>query len=289
LAEIRSEYLNCIAYIYPNAQSEEDGHGGGTAFHIVARLPLEGWAQAYFVTAAHLVSSEQSNPVIRVNLLDGGATVIQTTYEGWFVDSASDIAVHPVEIDYSRVQLTVVPVEGFLTKQHIIEHRFGPGNDVFVLGRLAGHDGTKRLLPSVRFGSISMMPSEPFARSLASRVDEAFLVEFRSIGGYSGSPAFIHEVPFHLRDKAAHIHKWSYGPHLLGVDVGHIRKKEPLLSKRIINNRESYSPVPDRFYETNTAVAAIVPAWKIVELLDREDVKSARESDPAYVAATNSQ
>jgi hypothetical protein len=50
------------------------------------------------------------------------------------------------------------------------------------------HEGRQKNSPTARFGNIAQMPNEPV---IIKRFEqECFLVEARSIGGYSGSPVF---------------------------------------------------------------------------------------------------
>jgi hypothetical protein len=222
LAEVPSEYLNCVAYIYPDAAAEQSGTSGGVAFIVNVPLTVENWYQSYIVTAAHILGSDEmgNNPVIRVNLLERRSIPIPTEADSWRIDTENDIAIYPIGLDRGRIRYVTVPTARFLTKELIEEHKFGPGNDVFIVGKLANHEGTTRNLPSVRFGHISMMPADPFKRIGKETVPEVFFIEFRSIGGYSGSPVFLYESPFHLPDTARILHKWSLQPHLLGLDLG---------------------------------------------------------------------
>lgn len=281
LAEVPTAYLDCVAYIYPDREAEKSGDSGGTAFIVDAPLDVEGWYQSYIVTAAHILGSDEvgNDPVVRVNLTEGKSIPIPTEASSWKIDQINDIAVYPIDLDRDKIRHIAVPLGRFLTKDHIEQYKFGPGNDVFVIGKLARHEGATRNLPSVRFGSISMMPGEPFKRAGKDDIPEVFFVEFRSIGGYSGSPAFLCEPPFHLMDKAKLYHKWSLLPHLLGLDLGHIKTLEPLLEKKVERGKARYAEVPGKFYETNTAMATIVPAWQIAALLDREDVVMRRQKD----------
>lgn len=81
-----------------------------------------------------------------------------------------------------------------LLKRHEIDaFRVGPGDDVFVVGRFINSQGKLRNIPSVRFGNIAQMPLKPIeqGRVFGEFQQESFLVEARSISGFSGSPVFL--------------------------------------------------------------------------------------------------
>jgi hypothetical protein len=83
----------------------------------------------------------------------------------------------------------------------------------------------KRTPPTARFGNIAQMPNEPV---IIKRFEQdCFLVEARSIGGFSGSPVFWHVLPFAggaYRPKG----NLQLGPLLLGVELGYIYDWTPV-------------------------------------------------------------
>jgi hypothetical protein len=99
-------------------------------------------------------------------------------------------------------------------------------------------------------------------------MQESFLVEARSIGGYSGSPVFLHRANFH--SNAQQIIKGpTFGPWLLGINWGYINDWGPVCdaSGRPINP----SKPRDMQVSANTGMMSVVPAWKLAELLDKEE------------------
>jgi hypothetical protein len=162
----------------------------------------------------------------------------------------------------------------FLTQQAIEEHNIGPGDDVFMVGRFVTHDGRQRNTPSLRFGDISMMPRGPVMHPRGYTV-ESFLVETRSLSGYSGSPVCV-SVPKNILRPARE--RGTYSPReggfwLLGVDWGHIPIYENVLEK----NRED--EIPEGWVvESNSGQMAVAPAWKLKELLDMEELAVVRRN-----------
>jgi hypothetical protein len=129
------------------------------------------------------------------------------------------------------------------------------------------HEGKQRNLPSARFGNIAQMPGEPIEFDGLSQ--ESFLVEARSVAGYSGSPVFVYLPPppasSNLTRRAQQLLRqhnialpgvskkrmnipFALGPWLLGIDYCHIHRSEPLLDKKT-NERN-----PDWVVRSNTGM-----------------------------------
>jgi hypothetical protein len=290
MAQVPQVYINCAVYLYPNDIEANSGKAsGGTAVVVQVPLGIENYFQQYVVTAAHIVKDDTigEGPVIRINADEGGFQLIPTDHDSWFVEEKDDLAIIPMEFESKGLNVGVIPTEALLTKAIVEEHRIGPGAEVFVTGRFIHHEGKTKNTPSVRFGSISMMPDEPFKRPGPNEdLEEAFLVEFRSVGGYSGSPVFLCEPPFHLWDKARLLHQWSQSPRLLGIDLGHIHDYRRVLKKTPKGKYEEDSV--EKYYESNTAMSVIVPAWKLMDFLNREDIVRLRAKDEERTRAQQS-
>ena len=156
----------------------------------------------------------------------------------------------------------------------------GPGDEVFFVGRFVTHEGRTRNLPTARFGNIAMLPHEP-VRNPESGIDqESFLVEARSVSGYSGSPVFVYIPPMALRPPQRILSNSSHGPFLLGVDWGHLGGKD------LVRDR-SGRPAEEGFHILqNAAMMTVVPAWRLQELLDtEEEVESRAEAARTWEAA----
>jgi hypothetical protein len=150
------------------------------------------------------------------------------------------------------------------TRGHIIEDDRAKhvGDEVFMLGRFISHSGIKRNQPLARFGNIAMMPGELVEDGRGMRV-EAFLVEMRSLSGFSGSPVFVYMGPGTYRGDAKMMPFYSETIGLMGIDTGHTEICAPVLqtgSRSETGLRASL----------NTGIAVIAPIWKIREVLDEE-------------------
>ncbi len=126
-------------------------------------------------------------------------------------------------------------------------------------GLFAHPTGSVRSLPIVRMGNIAMMPGEPVATREFGDI-EAYLIEVRSIGGQSGSPAFVRKtVPMDLS-----------GIYLLGLVHGHW----DIPPQRI---DDAIQPGDDVFASINKGIAIVVPAKKLLEVFNQPQLVELRQ------------
>ena len=253
-------------YVYKSAPEAKKGVAeGGTGFLVAIRHKVNRrYAAIYAVTNAHIIKAFNA-PTLRLNTNAGQIGIEGTKRSDWTCHpEGDDIAVLPMP-NYDKYQIRAIPTELFFNKHTLHEHLFGVGDEVFMVGRFVEHEGRKKNLPSVRFGNISMVPDE--CVRLQSNEQEAFLIELRSIGGYSGSPVFIWwPMAKGERSKSAL---------LLGIDCGHIQTTEPVYMKgggRKIG-----------FVSFNSAMAAVSPSWRILNLLHQPSVVQERETEDSLI------
>ena len=111
-----------------------------------------------------------------------------------------------------------------------------------------------------------MLPLEPIYNEKRGLSQESFLVEMHSLPGYSGSPVFVYDH---------HVRMWEQkymqvGIRLLGIDWCHLSTYEPVLEK---DSENRFEKINGQFVRSNTGMAGVVPAWKLKELLNSEEVK----------------
>jgi hypothetical protein len=270
--------LDCVVYLYPSKQEAEAGEAvGGTGF--LAFVPSEvheGYGFAYCVTNSHVVR-EGASPVIRLNTKDGSRDIIELEQDHWVHHpDGDDLAICSIAMtnpDYYRYSL--VDTGMFVTNELIERQSMGPGDEVFMVGRFGTHEGRQRNTPVVRFGNISMMPFEPVMHRRGYKV-ESFLVEARSLSGFSGSPVFVYHTPH--TPYPSGIPNREQGIWLLGVDWGHL----PIY--KTVKEKNRQDDVPEGWVvESNSGQMAVAPAWKLQELLDIEDlVMERRQEDDEF-------
>ncbi|MBA3666487.1 MAG: trypsin-like peptidase domain-containing protein [Sphingomonas sp.] len=231
---IDQKLLDTSLYLYPDISSAEQGQrAGGSGF--VVGLHFDGAAHTMWaVTNRHVIDA--GHWTIRLNTKDGGFTCLDSDDTQWFMHpDGDDLAVRPLAVPDGAI-INYVPLESLTTKQMADILDIGPGDPAFVIGRFVSLDGKQKNTPSVRFGQISQLPSEKLKYDVYEQ--EAWLVEIRSLNGYSGSPVFCYLDQMYYRKNLkpiegenkslgkAYDHKgqiigqgrFDIGPYLLGVD-----------------------------------------------------------------------
>ena len=250
MPRIDEELLQCSIYLYRNRDEALGGHRtGGSGFLVGVRTAAVDFF--YAVTNSHVIRDGFAH--VRLNLVGGGTDVLDVSDGPWFGHAAHDVAL-------ARVQLTAnhrcrcLPESLFISDQELAEHGIARGNHVFMVGRFVNLQGKQQNTPALRFGTIAMMPLEPMTNPM-NNAAPAYITEMHSISGYSGSPVFVHILPYEgvpmfggYGFGAA-----SFGPKLLGIDMGHVAG--------IVEN---------------SGMSAVVPVAALRELLHREDVADQR-------------
>lgn len=272
MTRIDDRFLECIFYIYPSVYSAYEGESIGGCGFIVGITSEEDEEKIFFyaVTNSHVVRNA-ATPVLRLNTEAGEIDCIETNLSKWHMHKdGDDIAVFPLDIDIDKYKFKLVPIESFISEKVISDHKIGPGDLTFMVGRLITQDGKQRNLPSVRFGNISMMPYEPVRMPTGINQD-AFLVETRSIGGYSGSPVFVEIPPLSDRPGSDVLEARSYG-WLIGIDCGHLPLFDPVLNKQGEELSEGWK------VRSNTGIMVVIPAWKLRDVLYSNELVLQRKS-----------
>ena len=275
---IREEFLHCIVYIYASEQDAENGERrGGSGF--LAHVPLEQNGERciiYALTNSHVIKKSGDKPAITINRKDGKRQIFTTNNGDWKFLPNHDVAAVPIGIDSATHEIRHVGIGNFMTPELISKQEIGPGDETFMVGRFINHEGKEKNLPAVRFGYVSMMPYEPIEDEYGV-LQESFLVECRSIPGYSGSPVFLNIDFSKPRPSEAKQARLFLGrgteQRLLGIDWAHINSYEQVFKK---SPKEKTLIRTNLVAKSNTSMAAVVPAWRIRELLDIEEFKDMR-------------
>jgi len=236
---------------------------------------------------------------------DGGVSTIPTVRQNWYGHpSGDDVEVIPLDIGAS-FDWWSFGAEQFITRQIIDAYRIGYGDEAFLVGRLIAHDGRQKNAPVIRFGNISLMadPDEPISCG-DGRTQEGFLVECRSLSGFSGSPVFVmttqtygyssireidrlpgadireHGLPGEPTRLPNTLRVTNAGPWLLGIDWGHVPLWKP------VYERVPGRPNRETNYRTelNTGIACVLPAWRIADILNDEELVMQRKNGDERIA-----
>lgn len=281
MPRIPDGYLDTVIYLYPSEAAANLGEAiGGTGFLMMR--PMDGdptFGIIYAVTNAHVIEDAKA-PVIRVNTRSGNRKVLNLKTTDWHIHPTYDLAVALFSgIDKSVYKYTYVPTQQFLTHELIKEHDIGPGDDVFMVGRFISHEGRQRNLPLIRFGNISMMPNEKIEDKYG-RKQKVFLIEMRSLAGFSGSPVFVYLASNVIRQtdiaddgsfkKGAEHEMTMRGPWLLGIDCADLPFRESVFQVMNIAGRDE-DLATDYVAYSNSGQAAVIPAWRLLEFINTDE------------------
>jgi hypothetical protein len=279
-------------------------HFGGSGF--LVHVPSEsgaGFEHVYAVTNKHVVDG--GCHVIRLTRKTGGIETIKTKPDDWIHNpNGNDVAVTPLDIG-TDFKWWSVGTNIFITPEIIAIYKMGLGDEAFLVGRLVSHAGKQRNAPIARFGNISLMADPNELIQCEGRKQEGFLVECRSLSGFSGSPVFAETRQSYDDEDAEKVSKhrgehllakdapgkpgmvdvlqggsgWSFikgrfGPWLLGIDWGHIPLWNP-----VYKQASRKADTTGEWVEANTGIACVLPAWHILDTLNDEGLMKQRSKE----------
>jgi len=264
MPRVPDELLDAVVFLYPSEQAALSGErAGGTGFVVGTRGPLSDRLFCYLVTNDHVASG--GCDVVRVNT-ERGVDISRVPASAWLSHpNGDDVAAAPVDIpSHWKVRpldwAAVCP-----TPERMAELNVGIGDDVVMIGRFIGHEGRESNQPVARFGNIALMPGEPVLSGGGQKV-QAFLVEMRSLPGFSGSPVFVYIGPASYRSNKKMMPFYSETIGLIGIDTGHKQHSSPVYVR-------GTTRLVDDSWEVrqNTGVAIVAPYWRIGELLEQPE------------------
>lgn len=257
------------------------------------------------VTARHNIQEVRAlggAMFIRVNAGDSYVD-IPTEADDWFESDEADVACCYWASDEGDV--IALPLGQLV--QDDLTYRFGHlvfeaqvmdpdpiyvGADVFVVGLFSQHAGRSRNLPVARFGNVARLPREPITveRQQGTEQIEGYLVEARSWGGVSGSPAYW----AHPITQVVEIERPPQGNRAERRAQQRIRPAPLAISRELpfvalLGLVSAHFDIPRDAVHTgdvlgkvttplNSGMAVVTPAHFIRQLIDREDVREQAES-----------
>ena len=256
------EILKCAVYLYSSESDAKAGEASGGSGFLIG-IPYTTNSQNYHiyaVTAAHVIDAKFT--MVRLNTRDGNTRTITYKQGNWVLHpSGDDVAIALLDLgsgEYAYEYIHGTP-DLFITKELQTIINLGPGDEVFMVGRFIGRDEKQSNIPVVRFGHLSSLREE-FIEVERGTKQESFLVEIHSISGFSGSPVFVsipqERLPTEMQDR----YNFPTQTYLLGIDWGHLDGDQFSPEKSII-----------------PGMAGVVPAWKLRELLDDDQVIQMRK------------
>lgn len=292
---ISDEIRDSVFYLF---KTEDDAYAnvktGGTGFFV--HWGVNDKDYIYAVTNRHVIEKADAF-VIRVNTPQGGVTTIPLTLCDWHNHpNQADIAVARVEPDWEKHKFMPIPIQLFIYPSHIANRSVDIGDDVYMMGRFVHHSGKTINLPSVRSGLISVLPNEHELIPLDPEVNLpdqiAYLIEMRSISGFSGSPVFFHNDVTDWMIKYTQLNERILKNDpilelddaikdesliaLLGIDAGNMPITEVVYEQITEEGKTKLKPSPYRSLN-HSGFSVVIPAWRILETLDIDIFAKERE------------
>lgn len=156
-----------------------------------------------------------------------------------------------------------MPSTWLLSRADIIQNKVEEGDSVLFTGLFVQMQGQAHSEPIIREGKIAMMPSEKISTTLKIPGD-VYLVDCHVFGGNSGSPMLVNLAGQRGRG-------WILGANykLLGIVSGYVTETA----------NSEFLPVASYAgtVAENSGIAMVVPAQKVLDLLEAPALKAARE------------
>ena len=265
-----NQILNCSAYIFPDLDSAERGlRAGGSGFLIqmTCDCPRRGY-YGYIVTNKHILENifiSNESAIIRINKSDGELEFFEVQKSEWKFHSTEDLAACFFRASNDS-SLNAAFLEAEKTvNQSLFELQKLVGLEVMVVGRFQGLDESVKNSPVVRFGNLSTNELVPIDCG-DGNPKPSILAELRTINGFSGSPVI---AKLHTNTSTGSNPVMHY--FLLGVHKAHLPQKSDVY--KAIGRRTE-----DGLYvKTISGMAAIVPGWHVLDLLNYPIFKTPRD------------
>jgi hypothetical protein len=282
---IGDEYRKCVVFLFVDVPDPETGQPkrtpAGTAF--LAGIPAEAIDPSvdtsttpspfyrYLVTARHVIalSRRYGSLFARIHLANGPAFFMEVPPEAWHEHPVTEVAVALLRLSGAPIDHVLIAIEQFAIDSKVVDYRIATGDEVFFVGLFSEHPGVARNQPILRFGNISLMPDEKLLVNLGDSTARirAYLVEARSWGGHSGSPAFVYFPPDRFGNSISV--GMTLPIFLLGLVQGHYD---------IESDVKFIGDVGEGRVSMNAGIAAVVPAQEIHDLLMSEEVVDERQA-----------
>lgn len=282
LPVVPTELLKCVVFL-----GYRDGAGTdrfmGSGFWVSRPGPEDIKTElrhTYLVTANHVIDdikkqvSASSSVRFRINTKEGGQKWEDAPICCWKAhpDPGADLAICKIRLDNDLWDHFAWPTEAFVTPVSFLDdggREILHGDELAIAGLFSPHVGEKRNIPIVRTAHVAALLGEPILNR-DSQPMSAYLVECRSIGGLSGSPVF-YDI-FQAKDKhlgAERIVRVPIKWRLLGVMHGHFDAPDVMPDSKAEQEK----------ILINMGIAIVVPAQRIIEVLEMFNKDEAEEAE----------
>lgn len=276
LLRLADDIRKCVVYFgHPKTLDDgrEDLEPQGTGFFVAHS------GATYLVTAKHVAESLSQTPfAVRLNSHVGGFRIEHIDIANWALHPDSDVAAVQMDIP---AWADCKPYADYLLSTFKMETKnIGTGDLVYIVGLFNLMHGNEKNLPFVHTGHIGMLPEDQRVTiydttKRAHVTTDGLLVEGQALSGASGSPVFVRRsLPFDAPSPGGNrtLRAWVHGSvWLLGVwSSSYVGSPSAALAqyKQIDSNKK----VP-------YGVGVVVPAQKIIEVLEMPELKEARKKE----------
>jgi hypothetical protein len=279
-APVPPEIKTVVAFLFAPGPAGGQPIPQGTGFFVGVKHPKdEAKSFVYLVTAKHVLQSSDRKSwlpkiFLRLNTRKGDLGFIEVPIvpsgRGQTVflhptDTTTDVAVIPGLPDEKQFDFKFLPEDFLTSKQDFANLKIVEGSEVFFTGLFSPHVGTRRNYPVIRFGRVALITDEKV--KFGDHDADLYLVDTGAYGGNSGAPVF-----FYLgsdREPGSII----VGPPVLklaGVMSGTFLDMQPV--RAIETARIAVAP-------SNMGIAAVVPAYKVKEILGGPELTGRRQTN----------
>lgn len=269
----------------------------GTGFLIFTAEPRLGPDRGFLflVTNKHLIREPSAQGVLgegpylkeligRINLKNANAagnqlglfrmTVVNSSGSlEWYIDpedDSVDLAVIALSVDQSSIDYKAIPDTLFATKDVLTKEHITENDEILFAGLFARNPGARKNYPIVRHGKLARLAAEPIPIDIQhpQKTVEVHLADVMSFGGNSGSPVFLRVGG--IREEGLAIAGYSY--YLLGIMKGYFPEGMGVA----VNLAVAHGVAAE-----NSGIAAVIPADKLVNILNSPRVRAFRDSQVA--------
>lgn len=274
---IPTQVKSTVSFIYLlNAKGEYEANGTGF-FVGVRKNPSDSLYYVNLVTAKHVLKPDVKKKefyktvFVRLNKKVGEAEYLQLDLfpegknKNVFIhpDSSVDIAVIPALPDEKIYDFIFMPDEIITTQEDFKKLKITEGSNVFFTGMFTPFTGEHKNYPIVRFGKVALITEEKILWD--SIKTDLYLIESSSYGGNSGSPVFFY---LGAEREPGSIYVGDPVLMLAGIMKGSFNDIKPI---QVVETKV----VPISI--SNMGISAVVPAYKLYEILYSEEMKVFRK------------
>ena len=273
-APIPSEVKSVVAFIYIEKEGKLIPYGTGF-FVGVKKTSEPNIFSVYLVTAKHVLYKPNTSEFIdkvfvRLNKKVGGSEIVLIPIKAeddkrtvfFHSDSTVDIAVIPFLPNQEKFDFMFLSDDMITTKDAFKDLKIQEGSDIFFTGLFTPYPGSEKNHPIVRFGRVALVTDEKIEWQ-DQRMD-LYLIEAGSYGGNSGAPVF-----FYLGSDR------EPGNIVVGTPIlklAGVMQGTYLDAQEIIVIETKKIPIA----LSNMGIAAVVPAYKLHDILFSEELKRYR-------------